>query len=248
MSPVRLLFLGIAAYAAFLVATIPASVVAPEAAALSRGRVTLANPAGTAWSGTARASLAFPGATIVLDEVRWTFLPSRLLAGRVAFAIEARAGSLRARAEASRSPLAWQLHDLAATGEASALAAAMPFASAWQPGGILAIEATRLEWDGQRAAGSASLEWRDAALALSAVRPLGSWRAEATGDGPAIRVAVSTLKGPLRVSGKGAVAIPGRLSFTGEARAEPARERDLEPVLDLVGPRRADGARAIEVR
>jgi general secretion pathway protein N len=80
------------------------------------------------------------------------------------------------------------------------------------------------------------------------VRPLGSWRAEAAGEGPAIRFSLATLKGPLRLSGKGTLPVPGRLSFTGEARAEPGRERDLEPLLDLIGPRRPDGARAIEVR
>src|SRR5512137_837004 len=121
MNPVRLILLGVAAYAAFLVATLPATVVAPEVASLTRGHVTLANPAGTAWNGSARAIVSLQGA-IALDEVRWTFLPSRLLAGRVAFALEARAGSLRARTEVSRSPLAWRASDLAATGEASLLA------------------------------------------------------------------------------------------------------------------------------
>jgi hypothetical protein len=80
------------------------------------------------------------------------------------------------------------------------------------------------------------------------VRPLGSWRTEATGEGPAFRLSVATAKGPLRLSGAGKLPLPGRLAFSGEARAEPGRERDLEAILDLIGPRRADGARAIEIR
>ena len=95
MNPLRALLLGAAAYGAFLVATAPASLVAAQAAAATRGQVTLADAAGTIWNGTARASISLRGPAFTLDEVRWRFLPSRLLAGRAAFAIDARAGARR---------------------------------------------------------------------------------------------------------------------------------------------------------
>jgi general secretion pathway protein N len=180
--------------------------------------------------------------------VRWRFLPSRLLAGRVAFAVEARLGTLRAEAQVSRTPLTWRVDDLRGGGDASALATVLPLAAAWQPAGTLAIEAATLTWDGKKATGAATVEWRDAALALSAARPLGSWRAQASAEGSAAKVTLATTKGPLRLSGNGTLALPGRLAFSGEARAEPGRERDLEGVLALLGPRRADGAHALELR
>jgi general secretion pathway protein N len=248
MGAFRLFLAGMTAYAAFLVATVPAAVVVPRVAGATGGRVALAGASGTVWDGAARASLRLPAATVAVDEVRWSLRPSRLLAGRVAFGLEARAGSIRARAEVSRGPVAWRVADLAAGGDAAALAALLPVAAAWQPAGAIAIEAASLEWDGRQASGTATLEWREAALALSAVRPLGSWRTEATGEGPAFRLSVATAKGPLRLSGAGKLPLPGRLAFSGEARAEPGRERDLEAILDLIGPRRADGARAIEIR
>jgi general secretion pathway protein N len=245
MRPLRLIALALAAYAAFLVATIPASIVVPR---LAGPRVQLERLEGTVWNGHAAARVALPGTALEVDELRWSFLPARLLGGQAAFALEARAGSWQAKAEVARGLLAWQVKNLAAGGNAAFLAPLLPLASAWKPEGAVTVEAERLAWNGREATGTASVEWRDAALALSALRPLGTWRLEARGDGPAVRLSLSTLRGPLRLSGQGSLPIPGRLAFTGAARAEPAHERDLQPLLDLIGPRRADGARALEVR
>ena len=248
MRGLRLLVLGAAAYGAFLVATLPAGVVAARVATASGGQVTLTNASGTAWNGAARVHVATRGLSVAIDEVRWNFLPSRLLAGRVAFAIEARMGAMTAQLEAARTPLAWRIDDLHAGGDASALAALFPIAAAWQPGGTIAVESAQLAWDGEEATGAAIAQWRDASVALSDVRPLGSWRVEATAAGASIKVALATAKGPLRVSGSGVLALRGRLAISGEARAAPRRDRALEALLDLLGPRRADGARALEVR
>ena len=38
------------------------------------------------------------------------------------------------------------------------------------------------------------------------------------------------------------------MTFSGEARGEGANAAALEPLLNLMGPRRPDGARSIEVR
>jgi general secretion pathway protein N len=244
----RLLLLGVAAYGAFLVATLPASLVAPRVAALTRGQAALASPTGTVWNGAARVAIRTPGLAVTLDEARWRFLPSRLLAGRIAFVVEARLGGLRSQGEVSRTPTTWRVDDARASGDASSLAALFPLAAAWQPAGELAIEAPEITWDGQRATGSAAAEWRDAASSLSPVRPLGSWRLQAAAEGNAVKVSLATLKGPLRLSGDGRAQLPGRLAFSGEARAEPGRERDLEALLALLGPRRADGAHALAIR
>lgn len=248
MSPLRALLLGLAAYAVFLLATLPARMVAATAAAASGGQVTLSQATGTLWNGAAHIDIATRTVALALDEVRWSFLPARLLSGRAAFSIEARTGALQAQCEAARSPMAWQVSDLRASGDASALAALFPLAAAWQPSGAIAIEAAQFSWDGERATGNATAEWRDAALSLSDARPLGTWRAQATADGPSIKVSLATTKGPLRLTGNGTLAIPGRVAFSGEARAEPGRERELEGLLNLLGPRRADGAHALVLR
>jgi general secretion pathway protein N len=102
-------------------------------------------------------------------------------------------------------------------------------------------------WKDGEARGAANVEWRDAAVALTDVKPIGSYRLEARGEGGPARLSVTTLSGPLRISGKGE-ATATRGSFSGEARGEGDSAKALEPLLDLLGPRRPDGARALEVR
>lgn len=248
MKPRGALLLGTLAYGVFLVATLPAELLAGQAARATHGQVSLAHAAGTLWNGSARADVALPGLAFTIDEVRWQFLPSRLLAGRVAYAIEARVAKLEARMEAARTPLQWSVRDLHATGDAAALASIFPLVATWQPAGAIAIAAPQLTWDGREATGTATAEWRDAALALSALRPLGSWRATAAAAGASVQIALATTQGPLRLAGNGTLPLPGRFTFAGEARAEPGRERELQALLDLLGPRRADGAHTLAVR
>lgn len=248
LTPLRALLLGAIAYGAFLLATIPANAVAYLAQKATSGQASLLDVAGTAWNGSARLEIKTRGPTLAIDEVRWRLLPVRLLAGRAAFLVEGRTSGLEARAELSRGALAWQARDFAARADAAILAALHPLAAAWQPSGPIIAEAAYLEWDGRNASGTATIEWREAALALSPVRPLGSWRATAVAQAVSAKVILETTEGPLRLAGGGTLSLPGRFEFSGEARAEPGRERDLEPLLDLLGPRRADGARALEIR
>ncbi len=245
----RLLLLGLTAYAVLLVATLPASVVAPAVARASGGQARLVAASGTAWHGRGRLEVSVPGLAFALDSLSWRLRPASLLAGRLAFSVEASAGGLEARGVVSRSPAMWRLGEATVSGEAAAAARFAPLAAAWQPGGTLAARSEELAWDGRAATGEASVEWREASLALSPVRPLGTWRASLTGETGGLAVAVQTVKGPLRVAGRGRLALPaGRLAFAGEARAEPAEAAALEPLLALLGPRRADGARTLEAR
>jgi general secretion pathway protein N len=248
MRPRGALFLGAVAYGAFLVATAPAGLLEAQVTKDSRVPVSLANATGTVWNGRAHANIAMPGLSFAIDEIRWRFLPLRLIAGRAAFAIEARTAGLDARMEAARGLLEWSVRDLQASGDAAAFATFFPIALAWQPAGAIVVEAPRLAWDGRSATGEASVEWREATLSLSDARPLGSWRAQATAEGTSVKLSLATTRGPLRLSGTGTLAMSGRLAFSGEARAEPGSERDLDAVLALLGPRRADGAHAFELR
>jgi general secretion pathway protein N len=113
---------------------------------------------------------------------------------------------------------------------------------------VVTLAAPELHWNGDEARGSLQAEWRGAAIALSPVHPLGSYRLEAQGDGGPMKLSVATLEGPLRVTGRGTFSPPSRARFSGDARAEGDSARSLDPLLDLMGPRRADGARSVELR
>ncbi len=240
--------LGAVSYAAFLLATTPASVVTGRVSAATEGHVQFTETSGTLWSGSSRARIMAPGGPVFLDRLQWRLIPDRLAAGRLAFDVSAAARGLEARFKAGRGFSEWELRDVAASADAAFLTAFVPWVSRWRPEGTLAITTAALTSDERETRGAARIEWRNAALALSEVRPLGSYRIEARGDGGPAKLEVTTLDGPLKVRATGTYSLPARLSLSGEARGEGESAKALEPLLDLIGPRRPDGARALELR
>lgn len=248
MRVASMVVLGICAYLVFLAATVPARFVAARLLAETQGRIQLLEPIGTLWSGTARAVVTSPAGAVAVDRLEWRLLPSRLASMRLAFDVKAALAGIDASLEIGRSPLAWEARGVRAGGEVTALSALLPLLAPWRPEGTFTASSPSFSWDERGARGDASIEWRAARVALSDVRPLGSYRAEVrAASGPA-QITVTTLEGPLRVAGQGSLAPSGRLDFTGEARGEGAQAGALEPLLDLVGPRRADGSRALALR
>ena len=243
-----LAMIGTTAYATFLVALMPASYVAREVQERSRGALQVQEAAGTIWNGTGRATVATPAGPLAIDSLQWRFLPARLLAGRAAFALQGSSSGFKGTGELGRSPSAWEARDVTLAGDARGAGSFMPLIAHWRPEGTLRLEAKNLAWDERELRGEASLEWRGAAMALSDVRPLGTYRAEIRGDGGPAKVTLKSIDGALRLSGQGSLAPPSSFAFSGEARGEAAQAARLAPLLDLMGPPRADGARALEWR
>jgi hypothetical protein len=59
-------------------------------------------------------------------------------------------------------------------------------------------------------------------------------------------VTLATIDGVLRLAAEGTWSA-GHLALNGDARATGPDAAALEPVLDLLGPRRADGAHALRI-
>jgi len=238
--------LGIAAYGVFLVATLPASVIA---ARLHRPpEVELTDVRGTLWRGSARAHLRLPTGAIDLDTVTWRFAPARLLAARIAFDVQASGRDFEARGQLARGLAGIEAREVQARSDAAIVALAAPILGTWRPRGTVSVAAPSLSWDARELRGNARAEWRGATLSLPDPQALGSYVAELRGEGGPAKLTVSTSEGALRLSGEGSFAIPSRLVLRGEARAEGPAATALAPLLDLMGPRRADGARAIDWR
>jgi general secretion pathway protein N len=248
MRPAALVVLGVVAYVVFLAAAVPARWLEERLAAAAPGRYEAHSMDGTLWRGEGQAVLSVPGGTLVVDRVAWRFLPSRLAQGRLAFEIDVKGAGFEARYEAGRALSGWGLRDLAASADAALAAAALPLLGRWRPEGRVTLAAPAIDVAGDDIRGEATIEWKSAATTLSEVRPLGSYRATFSADGPGANVTVTTLDGPLRMSGNGRLDWPARLNFMGEARAEAAKTAGLAPLLDLLGPARADGSRTIDVR
>lgn len=244
MRPAALAALGVLAYLVFLGATLPASVVAQR---LAMPGVRTSDVQGTVWHGSARAEVAAAGAAFAIEDLRWDWQPRALLAGRLGWRIAAQGAGLRARGEVQRGLLALEGRDIAIAGDAAALGAFSPLLGTWRPEGALDVQAPALAWDGSALRGTARIEWRGAAVALSAVRPLGAYRIDARAEGGPANFEVTTLDGPLRIAGRGTLTPLGRLAFSGEARADAAAASALAPLLDLFGPRRPDGAHSVRL-
>src|SRR5450631_573969 len=240
--------LGMAAYAVFLLASTPATFIAARASATAPGLIDLADTHGTLWSGSARARIRATGGDVLLDRIEWRFLPARLAFGRIAFDVVATGRGLDVRSQVARGFAGWELREVAARGDVAALTPLAPVIATWRPEGNVAISSTGIEWNDSRARGDVRAEWSDAALSISDVRPLGSYRIDVHADGGPANVAVATISGPLRIAAQGTLMPPCVLRLSGDARGEGAAAAALEPLLNLIGPRRPDGARALEIR
>lgn len=247
MRPGSLAILGIAAYSACLVAMMPARWAA-ERAMRQAGRVALQDVQGTIWSGSARAAVGVYPGTFTVDRVEWSFLPSRLLRGRAAYDVAIRGAGFEARGELGRSFGAWTGRDLEARADAAVATVLAPWIGGWRPEGTVTAKAPSLDYAQPELRGRMRLEWTRAATALSEVRPLGAYRAELAAEGAAARISVTTQSGPLRVAGQGRITFPAQVTFSGEARGEGPSAPALEPLLGLMGARKADGSYAIEWR
>ena len=237
--------LGVVAYGFFLVATMPAAFVLARAQDAQPGKFEVREAHGTAWHGSAKVTLNSPGGIVPVERLEWRLLPARLALGRIAFDIAAAAPGIEARYEGARSLTRWDVRNLDVRGAASAMAMVLPWLVPLRPEGTVAITSEKLSTDGRELRGDARIEWKGAAVGLSDVRPLGTYRADIRAEGHAGKVTVTTLEGRLRVTGQGTLTPPTRFDFTGEARAEAADAKALEPLLNLLGPERPDGARSL---
>ena len=95
-----------------------------------------------------------------------------------------------------------------------------------------------------RLKGQIVIEAHDLATRVSTLRPLGSYRVEITteAEGDEARLALTTLRGGLRLQGNGQW-VGGRLRFRGDASAAPGNETALANLLSIIG--RRDGTRSV---
>lgn len=226
----------------------PATVVLREAEKQSRQNLRAFDERGTLWKGSARLEATVPGTIVAFEHVAWRWRPAALLSGRLAFDVTASWAGAQANAEVARTFAGWQATGVAAQGDAAAFALLSPLVGAWRPEGRVEATASRLTFDGRELRGEARLTWKQAAIAIASVKPLGDYRLDVTSEGGPAQLALTSLEGPLRLVGRGTFTLPSRLAFSGEARAEGPQAQLLDPVLDLLGPKRADGSRALEVR
>lgn len=219
----------------------------------SQGQVQWLNPRGTVWQGSAQLLLsggagsrqpqALPG------RLHWTLSPTW-----TGLRLGWRADCCMTEAASVQATLGWNTLQLQASDHTSSWPAALltglgaPWNTLQAEGQLqLRTEALQLHWAQGRLQmqGQLELNLQGMSSRLSPVKPMGSYRVALTGtpEGtPTPRLDLSTLQGPLLLSGQGQW-VGQRLRFTGEARAAQGHEAAFENLLNILG--RRQGARSL---
>ncbi len=214
------------------------------------GRLTLGDAQGTLWRGSAFVGGAAgdnsPVTPLLPGRFSWKISPLALL-GMVSMELE--------NPEALAQPVTfrggwshWQLSPSALLLPAEGLSGLGAPLNTLAPSGTM-----RLSWSGLELTlaerqlsvdGRTTLEMSDMASRLSSIRPLGSYALALDWHGQQAQLTLSSVKGPLLLSGKGSLN-NGRLQFSGQAEAAQGYEDTLANLLNLLGQRKPGSDRNI---
>lgn len=227
----RFIFAGAFFYVFFLLGWLPAEVVARLVAERSNDTVFLVDPKGTAWDGSAASVVVIsPTDQVSIGEIRWHARLDRLVRGELAAVLHAADGS---RTLVATTPTSIAFEDTSITLPASIIAVIVPALSIWRPAGELKLDTAHFTVGNDGTDGQATLLWQHAGTSLSRVQPLGDYSVSINGKKSATRFTVSTLSGPLEVSGQGVWRNRNDWQFNGQARATRAKRAALDDLLKL---------------
>ncbi len=233
----RLIAGGVFAYALFMLANAPASLVPAALDKALPGRVTLSGVDGSVWHGQA-ASLALDGQPL-WQQLDWQLSPWALLRGRAKLQLKV-AGGQQLVASIGFGDVA--LSDTRISVPLSALSGAVSAIRTYQLGGMLSLSTPSFSASANEQAGDAVIEWHQASSGMVAVPVLGDYRLDAKAGPRGLLGKVATL-GPaaLQVTGDGDWTASRGASIRLQLRPDPAQADKLRALLSAAGQPSADG-------
>lgn len=228
----------------------PAAWLAPVVEAQTGGRLTLGDAQGTVWKGSAFIGGA-PGGNdpvtpLLPGRFAWELSPLVLL-GRVHAELR-NPDALSQPVTITGSWWNWLVSSARIALPAQRLAGLGAPLNTIAPSGAMELNWTPLQLTRRGNVvdlqGTMVLEMKDIASRLSPVAPLGSYRARFDWSGQQANMSLSTINGPMLLSGNGRV-INGRLQFSGKAEAAEGQEDRLANLLNLLGQRRREGGKEV---
>ncbi len=250
------LFAGIISIAITTLVFLPANWVAGLVETQSEGRLTLGDAQGTFWNGSAfiggAAGHNGPVTPLLPGRFSWQLSPMVLL-GSVDIEFK-NAAALSQPMIISGSWRNLQISPSSISLPAERLSALGAPLNTIQPTGKMRLSWVLLQLEILKGVanlkGNINLEMNEIASRLSPVKPLGDYNLAVNWQGQQANVKLSTLKGPMRLSGTGKL-INGRFQFSGIAEAESGYQEKLANFLNLLGQHRKEGNRdviALEVK
>jgi general secretion pathway protein N len=228
---------GALSSSAVVLAMAPAAWITPQFARQSGGHVNLVDPAGSIWHGSATLMLAagsdMSAATLLPGRIEWRtgFWP--LFTGRLRMVMR--------HSEAMPDPITVDATLRSATVTPGTLAVPASLLSGLgAPFNTLDLQGdVQLSWSewrsfNRQAFGQLILTLNDVSSRISLVKPLGSYRVTLQAQGTSSVLDLTTLKGPLMLSGSGTVS-GASTSFHGTASATPEARENLAGLLNLLG-------------
>ena len=234
----RYLLGGIGLYLLFLIVTAPAWLVVWALPKFAPFPIIIQDSRGSLWRGEfSGVSATLPtGQNIQFDRMQWRLQPWRLLRAELAAALEFNGPQLQGKGIIGKGIIGGlKLRDVNASASASLLPMAMPALEIWKPSGMLDVITADFTYAGAASAGKANITWRQAALALSAVKPLGEYSLAVDANDAGLNYQLATVSGALQLEGKGRWAANGAPTFLGSARAQPNYAAQLADLLRLLG-------------
>ena len=234
----RYLFGAIALYVLFLSVTAPAWLVVWALPKFAPFPITVQDSHGSLWRGTFDGvNAALPtGQDLQFDTVKWQLQPWNFLRAEIAARVELAGSQMQGKGIIAKGIFGGiKLREVTASAPASLLPLAVPALAIWNPGGTLDFTTANFSYAGVDSSGKASVTWRQAALALSPVKPLGEYGLAIDAKDGALNYQLTTVSGALQLEGKGRWATNGAPTFLGSARAQPNYAAQLADLLRLLG-------------
>jgi general secretion pathway protein N len=231
------LVVAVLASAAVMLTLLPAAWITPQFAKQTRGHVNLVDPAGSLWHGSATLMLAagsdMSAATLLPGRIEWRTAFWPLFTGRVRMIMR--------HSEAMPDPITVDATLRSATVTPGAMAVPASLLSGLgAPFNTLDLQGdVRLSWSdwrsfNQEAFGQLTVTLNDVSSRVSLVKPLGSYRLQFQAQGASSTLDLTTLTGPLMLTGNGSVS-SASTSFHGSASAAPEARDNLAGLLNLLG-------------
>lgn len=201
----------------------------------SLGTLAMTAVKGTLWRGEGNLQALLPsGQAVTLVPVIWTVPAGELLALK----LHINAQSARDNTPVLNATLRLgdtYIQEAKLDLPAALLGVLSPTLRAAALSGQLALQVNEARFGGNHADGKARAYWKSAGSSLSRVRPLGNYLLDLSGKGNGLDFHLTTMRGPLNLSGTGSWR-PGRQpDVRVTAIPEASVRQDLAPLLRMMG-------------
>jgi general secretion pathway protein N len=201
----------------------------------SQGTLAMTGTMGTMWHGQGSLQALLPtGEAVTLVPVSWNIASAELLGLKLhIIAVSTRDNKpvLNATFGTSETYIQEAKLDL----PAALLGVLSPTLRAAELSGQLALHANDVRIGGAHSSGKAVAYWKAAGSSLSRVRPLGNYLLDLTGQGNGLDFHLSTMGGPLTLTGSGGWYPGKRPDINVTATPQEGARQDLAPLLRMMG-------------